>query len=65
MEHYICTGGCKGVSNNPGTCQAADCPKHEHPLEKCDCADGKHHGAFDFEHEHEKSLPQETDGQNF
>lgn len=42
--HYICTGTCKGVSDKPGVCQDPSCPKHQHPLEACDCADGKHEG---------------------
>lgn len=41
--HYICTGGCKGVSDKPGTCQATTCAKHNHALQPCECADGKHH----------------------
>lgn len=60
MSHYICTGGCRGVSDNPGVCEDENCSKHNQPLEKCDCTDGKHFGAFDFEHNHEKSLPAET-----
>jgi len=47
MIHYICTGGCKGESETPGTCQAVTCPKHGQPLTACDCTDGKHHGQFD------------------
>lgn len=47
MTHYICTGGCEGVSETPGTCQAVTCPKHGAPLEACDCADGKHFGKLD------------------
>ena len=43
-EHYICTGGCEGVSPVPGTCQATDCAKHEHALELCTCEDGEHNG---------------------
>jgi len=46
MEHYICTGGCKGVSEEAGVCRAADCPRHGEPMEKCDCEDGEHHGAL-------------------
>ncbi len=42
MKHYICTGGCEGVSETPGTCQAETCPKHGQPLTECECADGKH-----------------------
>lgn len=46
-KHYICLGGCKGVSKNPGVCQAADCAKHAHALVVCDCVDEKH---YDFKH---------------
>jgi len=42
MKHYICTGGCNGVSEKPGTCQALACPKNGQPLTGCDCGDGKH-----------------------
>jgi len=45
MKHYICTGGCKGVSDKPGVCQAEDCPKRGQPLDECDCEDGRHHNA--------------------
>lgn len=40
--HYICTGGCEGVSNTPGTCQAEGCALHQHPLKECHCTDGQH-----------------------
>lgn len=46
-EHYICLGGCHGVSENPGVCQAADCANHNHELVPCDCTDGTH---YNFEH---------------
>jgi len=41
-KHYICTGGCKGVSETPGVCQAEGCPNHGKPLEECSCTDGLH-----------------------
>lgn len=47
MTHYICTGGCGGVSEKEGTCQALTCPKHGDPLTACDCMDGKHYGKQD------------------
>jgi len=47
MAHYICTGGCKGVSEELKNCGAEDCPKHGQPLTACDCDDGQHNGAFD------------------
>ena len=50
-KHYICTGGCGGVSETPGTCQAEDCPDHGKPLKKCDCPDGKHNSADSEEEE--------------
>jgi hypothetical protein len=44
MEHYICKGGCQGVSKVPGTCQASTCPSHQMPLEACDCDTPEHAG---------------------
>ena len=44
MEHYVCTGGCKGVSGKPGVCQEKTCPKYGKPLDRCECADGLHAG---------------------
>lgn len=41
-EHYVCYGGCHGVSDKPGVCQTEGCAHKGHALEKCDCADGKH-----------------------
>ena len=46
MTHHICTGSCKGVSEEAKNCGAEDCPKHGQPLTQCDCTDGKHNGAF-------------------
>lgn len=45
-EHYVCLGGCKGVSKVPGVCQAPDCVSHNHDLVKCNCIDGLH---YDFD----------------
>ena len=42
MKHYICKGGCGGVAETPGTCQAADCPDYGKELKGCDCEDGQH-----------------------
>ena len=47
MTHYICTGDCGGVAENPQTCQAMECGKYQEPLESCDCHDGKHGGLAD------------------
>ena len=41
-QHYICTGGCKGVSDKPGVCQAEGCPDYQKPLKECNCEDGLH-----------------------
>lgn len=43
QKHYVCLGGCKGVSEWPGVCQAPDCANHQHELVECDCTDGQHH----------------------
>jgi hypothetical protein len=53
MTHYICTGGCEGVSDKPGTCQAEDCEKHGEPLTKCECTDSNHGDGEDAEEETE------------
>ena len=45
-EHYICDGGCKGVSEKAGVCGAEDCPKFGHDLKECNCEDMQHDGAF-------------------
>lgn len=42
MKHYICKGGCGGVSDEAGVCQADSCANHWELLEECDCNDGKH-----------------------
>jgi hypothetical protein len=41
-EHYICLGGCRGVSKVPGICQAPNCENHNHELVRCYCTDGLH-----------------------
>ena len=51
MSHYICTGGCQGVSDKPGVCQTEECSMHGHTLQECGCADGEHDGAFQEEPE--------------
>ncbi|MBI5732743.1 hypothetical protein HY967_02160 [Candidatus Jorgensenbacteria bacterium] len=48
-DHYICTGGCRGVSKVPGVCQSKECPLYSEPLDRCDCEDGNHYGAFENE----------------
>lgn len=45
-KHFVCTGGCGGVSESPGTCQATDCPDHGQPLKECNCTDGLHSEAI-------------------
>jgi hypothetical protein len=42
MKHFICTGECEGVSDQPGTCQSKECSLHNQPLVECKCTDGKH-----------------------
>ena len=43
VKHYVCDGGCKGVSIDDDTsCQAVDCPKHGQPLQSCTCNNSRH-----------------------
>lgn len=42
MEHYICTGSCRGSSDEEGVCTADNCDKQYELLEACTCEDGKH-----------------------
>lgn len=42
MQHYICTGGCGGQSENEGVCEARYCKKEGEPLTSCTCDDGLH-----------------------
>jgi len=44
MSHFICTGNCKAVTDNPSSCMASDCPKNGEPLEECSCEDDQHEG---------------------
>jgi len=44
MEHYICTGTDKGVSDTLGVCGGEGCSKQGEELIPCDCQDGKHYG---------------------
>lgn len=49
-KHYVCTGGCKGVSTNPGVCGAENCASHNHDLVECMCADSMHNDFKACEH---------------
>ena len=40
--HYICNGGCKGVAEKPGICQAEVCTEYQKELIACNCEDGRH-----------------------
>jgi len=51
MSHYVCTGGCGGVSETSGVCQDNACPLHNHELAECNCSDGKHEEALKKVHE--------------
>ena len=54
MTHYVCTGGCKGVSDDPNAaCQSEECSKHAHPLTACNCEDGEHQEAYASKEENE------------
>ncbi len=42
MEHFVCKGDCKGVSDHAKKCEDANCPNFGKDLELCTCEDGKH-----------------------
>lgn len=42
ISHYVCTGGCKQISHNPGKCTTSGCPRARNPLNECKCKNGKH-----------------------
>lgn len=42
MDHYVCKGDCKNVSDNPGICEADFCNHKGEELEICGCEDGSH-----------------------
>lgn len=49
MTHYICTGGCQGVAEHPGVCQASDCHDVGKDLQTCECEDGAHSAVIEGE----------------
>ena len=59
MPHYVCTGGCEGVSDDSAAvCQAEGCQKFSQPLSKCDCADNQHSEVFEKEQTEEAAEPE-------
>jgi hypothetical protein len=40
--HFVCTGGCGLVVNEPGKCTTAGCYRHRNPLTECKCKNEKH-----------------------
>ena len=40
--HYVCTGGCGFVTNEPGRCTSLSCYRYRNPLNECRCKNGKH-----------------------
>lgn len=52
-RHYVCTGGCGGISMRPSTCASSECPHFGKPLDPCDCTDGTHGWISDAEEREE------------
>ncbi len=42
INHYVCKGECRTVSENPGICPISSCSKKGEPLVSCTCGDGRH-----------------------
>ncbi|MEK7622072.1 MAG: hypothetical protein AAB415_02740 [Patescibacteria group bacterium] len=40
--HYVCTGGCGGVAEEPKVCETEGCAKQGELLVACDCTDNSH-----------------------
>lgn len=61
MEHYICTGGCRGETMLANVCEEKSCDKQGEKMSLCKCVDGRHFGTFDLDHskgpDHDHSLP--------
>jgi hypothetical protein len=49
-QHFVCTGGCKGVSPVPGVCGAETCASHNHELVECMYTDSTHNNFTPCEH---------------
>lgn len=56
MEHYICTGSCKGVSEITKSCGTEGCAKKNQPLLACNCEDMTHDGIGEREHTEEDAV---------
>lgn len=40
--HYVCRGGCGGVSGVPKACGTEGCTNYEVDMEVCSCTDDRH-----------------------
>ncbi len=45
-QHYVCTGTCKTVSDQPKTCSNTECTRNGQEFVACSCTDGNHDEAF-------------------
>lgn len=59
MPHYICTGSCGGVSDNPSVCTTEGCTKEGQSLKPCECTDGEHAGLSEIEEIEEEQEERE------
>lgn len=46
MKHYVCIGGCGGVSDKEGVCEMPTCGNHKKPFVECSCTNGMHNEVF-------------------
>lgn len=47
MTHCVCTGECRGVSDDADAiCQAEDCSMCSNSLVACECSDGQYMEAY-------------------
>ncbi len=54
--HFVCTGGCQGVADEPGVCQAENCKKYHNDLQPCSCENGNHDSIISAEKSTEETA---------
>lgn len=56
IDHYVCIGECKTVSEKPGVCEVKVCSRYNQILVTCTCTDGMHREVWN------RDLPPPSEG---
>ncbi len=51
QKHFICLGGCEGVSSSAGVCQSVECDDYNLKLMPCNCTNGEHNAFAPYDEE--------------